>query len=338
MRISNKLNTFVNSLRPSINALCSTAVTIKTTIKTIGNLVSNGNIPQGYTPVCRLGITNPPVTLTRNWNESLRECGRQLNAILINHHSECHQNMLKDIKLTINTEFQSITNEFQATVLELQSKLKFMENEITQLIETTEQQLLNQRNRNSNNLDDSGKPANKKPRNPEENSNNPSSATTTEQGLRQRPQKRPWRSRRSSQIFLITPVKRKLNARKRRRIAKKHYLSFSHSLYICAIKIVLPVLNTLSWTSPDTYCQHRRNSCSARDYHLSLQQEMLTISRSYLTSTNLLENFVTKSTNPSSAPTRMDSTCSKKQHNQISNPYLQNIFTLKVHLNTWRLN
>ena len=55
MRISNKLKTFVNSLRPSINALCSTAMTIKT----IGNLVSNGNIPKGCTPVCRLGITNP---------------------------------------------------------------------------------------------------------------------------------------------------------------------------------------------------------------------------------------------------------------------------------------
>ena len=54
-RVSNKLKTFVNSLRPSINALCSTAVTIKT----IGNLVSSGNIPQGCTPVCRLGITNP---------------------------------------------------------------------------------------------------------------------------------------------------------------------------------------------------------------------------------------------------------------------------------------
>ena len=51
--------------------------------------------------------------------------------------------MLKDIKLTINTEFQSITNEFQATIPELQSKLKFTENETTQLIETTEQQLLN---------------------------------------------------------------------------------------------------------------------------------------------------------------------------------------------------
>ena len=54
-RVSNKLKTFINSLRPSINALCSTAVTIKT----IGNLVSSGNIPQGCTPVCRLGITNP---------------------------------------------------------------------------------------------------------------------------------------------------------------------------------------------------------------------------------------------------------------------------------------
>ena len=127
VRISNKLKTFVNSLKLSINSLCSTAVTIKM----IGNLVSNGNIPQGCTPVCRLGITNPPVTLTRHWNDCLMACGCQLTAILINHHFECHQNMLKDIKLTINTEFQSITSEFQATIPELQSKLKFTESEIT---------------------------------------------------------------------------------------------------------------------------------------------------------------------------------------------------------------
>ena len=112
VKISNKLKTFVNSLKPSINSLCSTMVTVKT----IGSLVNNGNIPQGCTPTCRLGITNPLVTLTRQWYDCLLECGRQLTAILINHHSEVHQNMLKDIKLMINTEFQSITNEFQATV------------------------------------------------------------------------------------------------------------------------------------------------------------------------------------------------------------------------------
>ena len=173
VKISSKLKTFVNSLKPSINSLCSTAVTIKT----IGSLLSNGNIPQGCTPVCRLGITNPPVTLTRQWNDCLIECGCQFTAILINHHSECHQNMLKDIKLTINTEFQPITSEFQATVPELQSKLKFTESEITQLIETTEQQILNQRKRN--NPDDSGgKPASKKPRNTDENDN---SSTISEQ-------------------------------------------------------------------------------------------------------------------------------------------------------------
>ena len=168
-RINNKLKTFVNSLKPSINSLCNTGVTIKT----IGSVVNNGNIPLGCMPVCRLSITNPPVTLTRQWNDCLSECGRQLTAILINHHSECHQNMLKDIKLTINTEFQYITNEFQATVPELSSKLKFTENEITQLIETTQQQILNQRKRN--NPDNSGdKPASKKPRNTDENDNSSS--------------------------------------------------------------------------------------------------------------------------------------------------------------------
>ena len=159
----------MNSLKPSINSLCNTAVTIKT----IGSLVNNGNIPLGCTPACRLGITNPPVTLTRQWNDCLLECCRQLTAILINHHSECHQNMLKDIKLTINTKFQSISNKFQATVPELPSKLKFTESEITQLIETTEQQILNQRKRN--NPDNSGdKPASKKPRNTDENDNSSS--------------------------------------------------------------------------------------------------------------------------------------------------------------------
>ena len=89
--------------------------------------------------------------------------------------------MLKDIKLTINTEFQSITDEFQATIPELKSKLKFTENEITQLIESTKQQLLNHRKRSANSLDDSNKPANKKSRNPEDDDNNPSSATISEQ-------------------------------------------------------------------------------------------------------------------------------------------------------------
>ena len=109
------------------------------------------------------------------------ECGRQLTAILINHHSECHHNMLKDIKLTINTEFQSINGEFQATMPELQSKLKLTENKTTQLIESTKQQLLNRRKRSANSLDDSNKPANKKPCNPEDDNNNPSSATISEQ-------------------------------------------------------------------------------------------------------------------------------------------------------------
>ena len=60
---------------------------------------------------------------------------------------------------------------------ELQSKLKFTESEIAQLIETTEQQILNQRKRN--NPDDSGgKPASKIPRNTDENDN---SSTISEQ-------------------------------------------------------------------------------------------------------------------------------------------------------------
>ena len=47
--------------------------------------------------------------------------------------------MLQDLQETINIEFQQITNDFQATVPELDSKLKFTENEINQSIQAIEQ-------------------------------------------------------------------------------------------------------------------------------------------------------------------------------------------------------
>ena len=112
-QVNTRLKQFTSSLKPTINTLCTTAVTIKN----IGNLVSSGSIPFGCTPSCRLGITNFPVSLTRAWNDCLKECGKQLTAILINYHSECHQQMLQDLQETINIEFQKITNDFQATVL-----------------------------------------------------------------------------------------------------------------------------------------------------------------------------------------------------------------------------
>lgn len=48
--VSNKLKAVVNNVKPAINTLYNTAVTIKT----IGNLVSNRSMPQGCTPVYRL--------------------------------------------------------------------------------------------------------------------------------------------------------------------------------------------------------------------------------------------------------------------------------------------
>ena len=156
-QVNARLKQFTSSLKPTINTLCTTAVTIRN----IGNLVSSGIIPFGCTPSCRLGITNPPVSLTRAWNDCLKECGKQLTAILINYHSECHQQMLQDLQETINIEFQKITNDFQATVPELDSKLKFTENEINQSIQTIEQQMLNQKKRgpqNYNNTDDEEAP------------------------------------------------------------------------------------------------------------------------------------------------------------------------------------
>ena len=164
-QVNTRLKQFTLSLKPTISTLCTTAVTIKN----IGNLVSSGSIPFGCTPSCRLGITNPLVSLTRAWNDCLKECGKQLTAILINYHCECHQQMLQDLQETINIEFQQITNDFQATVPELDSKLKFTENEINQSIQAIEQQMLNQRKRgpqnNNNNTDnDEAPPTDKRSR------------------------------------------------------------------------------------------------------------------------------------------------------------------------------
>ena len=137
-QVNQRLKQFVSSLKPTINTLCTMAVTIKN----IGNLISTGI---SCTPSCRLGIPNPPVVLTRAWNECLTECGKQITAI--NYHSECHQNMLQDIQDTINREFQKISSEFQANVPELDSKLKYTKTEISALIESREQQMLNSRKR-----------------------------------------------------------------------------------------------------------------------------------------------------------------------------------------------
>ena len=76
--------------------------------------------------------------------------------------------MLQDIQDTINREFQKISSEFQANVPELDSKLKYTETEISALIESTEQQMLNSGKQgtktNPNNTDDAAPATDKRPR------------------------------------------------------------------------------------------------------------------------------------------------------------------------------
>ena len=80
-QVNTRLKQFTLSLKSTISTLCTTAVTIKN----IGNLVSSGSIPFGCTPSCRLGITNPLVSLIKAWNDCLKECGKQLTAIQYPH-------------------------------------------------------------------------------------------------------------------------------------------------------------------------------------------------------------------------------------------------------------
>ena len=104
-QVNHRLKQFVSSLKPTINTLCTTAVTIKN----IGNVISTGSIPICCTQTCQLRVPNPPLVVTRPWNDCLTECGKHLTAILINYHSECHQNMLQAIQDTIDREFQKIS-------------------------------------------------------------------------------------------------------------------------------------------------------------------------------------------------------------------------------------
>lgn len=102
---------FTESLKSPIYNLCSLAVTIKN----IGTLVNNNKIPQGCIPTCRLGVPNAPLSLTQSWNQCLLECGKQLTAILVNHHSNSHEALLTEIKDNINNKFQSLTDEHSTT-------------------------------------------------------------------------------------------------------------------------------------------------------------------------------------------------------------------------------
>ena len=143
-----KLQQFRESLKTPIHNLCNIAVTINN----IGTLVNNGKIPWGCIPTCGLGVQNPLLALTQSWNQCLLECGKQITAILIDHYSNSHEALLTEIKNNINTEFQSLSNEFGTTVAELQSKLKFTE-QIFKQIQLKESEMLNRKRESTSNQD-----------------------------------------------------------------------------------------------------------------------------------------------------------------------------------------
>ena len=119
--------------------------------------------------VDRLGIQNSLVALVRTWNECLNECGKQLTAILIDHHSSCHQAMLTDIQVTIRTEFNDIMTTYNHQVPVLESKLKYTESEISSLIKSMEDQLSNSRKRSLNTDNEPKNKRSKEDNQPEEN-------------------------------------------------------------------------------------------------------------------------------------------------------------------------
>ena len=82
-QVNDKLKSLLINLQQPLEQLSNLTLTIKN----IGNVVSQGNIPAGCTPVCRLGIPNPPEKVTTTWNRCLFECGKQLTAILVAYHN-----------------------------------------------------------------------------------------------------------------------------------------------------------------------------------------------------------------------------------------------------------
>jgi len=54
-------------------------------------------------------IPNPSPTLTQTWNDCLRQCGKQLTAILIDYHSQTHQKLLSEIQTRIQTPILLLT-------------------------------------------------------------------------------------------------------------------------------------------------------------------------------------------------------------------------------------
>ena len=90
------------------------------TIKYIGNLITQGNIPTVCIPSCILGIQNPPKEVKGTLDKCSLECGKQLTAILVAYHNKCHEDLLN----FSNKTFDNITTEYEDQVPELQSKIK----------------------------------------------------------------------------------------------------------------------------------------------------------------------------------------------------------------------
>ena len=107
-------------------------------------IISNGQLPKGCIPTCRLGISNTPASLTRVWEQYLRHCKQQLTALLIDHHTTLYQSLLMERESMIKVKFIKIQTECN-NFPELASKLKLTENKITFLIKTTKERVLHNR-------------------------------------------------------------------------------------------------------------------------------------------------------------------------------------------------
>ena len=146
-QVNDKLKSLLINLQRPLEQLSNLTLTIKN----IGNVISQGNIPAGCTPVCRLGIPNPPEKVTTTWNRCLFECGKQLTAILVTYHNKCHEDLLNSINMKIKEEFDTLTVTYEGRVPELQSKLNHTKSQITLLQQEAEEKC--SKNRKRGNVD-----------------------------------------------------------------------------------------------------------------------------------------------------------------------------------------
>jgi len=108
--------------------------------------------------------------LTQTWNDCLRQCGKQLTAILIDYHSQNHQKLLSEIQTQIQQEFDDILTTYDHQIPKLTSKLTHTDSKIQALLKHTEEQIANYRKRGNNPQQDPF--ANKKHRNNDPKDNN----------------------------------------------------------------------------------------------------------------------------------------------------------------------